>query len=51
MDVIKLEPKKEDLRVEGILGKFDVVGTVYIITKEFYIKDSPTGNKCEDRGT
>lgn len=39
MDVIKLEPKKEDLRVEGILGKFDVVGTVYIITREFYIKD------------
>jgi urease accessory protein len=39
MDVIKLEPKKEDLRVEGILGKFDVVGTVYIITREFYIND------------
>jgi urease accessory protein len=39
MDVVKLEPKKEDLRVEGILGKFDVVGTVYIITREFYIKD------------
>jgi urease accessory protein len=39
MDVVKLEPKKEDLRVEGILGNFDVVGTVYIITREFYIKD------------
>ena len=39
MDVIKLEPRKEDLRVDGILGNFDVVGTVYIITREFYIKD------------
>ena len=39
MDVIKLEPRKEDLRVDGILGNFDVVGTVYIITREFYIKN------------
>ena len=37
-DVVKLEPRKENLRLEGILGKSDVVGTVYIITREFYIK-------------
>lgn len=29
---------KEDLTVEGILGKFQVVGTVYIITRELYVK-------------
>ncbi len=39
MDIIKLEPKKQGLTVEGILGKFEVVGTVYIITKERYVKD------------
>jgi urease accessory protein len=39
MDVVKLEPRKEDLRVDGILSNFDVVGTVYIITREFYTKD------------
>ncbi len=38
MDIVKLEPKKEDLTVEGILGKFQVVGTVYIITRELYVK-------------
>lgn len=38
MDIVKLEPKKEDLKVEGILGKFQVVGTVYILTRELYVK-------------
>ncbi|HEX7818082.1 MAG TPA: urease accessory protein UreD, partial [Nitrososphaeraceae archaeon] len=38
VDIMKLEPKKEDLIVEGILGKFQVVGTVYIITRELYVK-------------
>jgi len=38
MDIVKLEPKKEDLTLEGILGKFQVVGTVYIITRELYVK-------------
>jgi urease accessory protein len=37
-DIVKLEPKKEDLTVEGILGKFQVVGTVYIITRELYVE-------------
>lgn len=39
MDIVKLEPKKEDLRVDGILNNFDVVGTVYIVTREFYTKE------------
>jgi urease accessory protein len=39
VDMIKLEPKKEDLRLEGIMGTFDVVGTMYIITRPLYIKD------------
>lgn len=39
MDVVKLDPKKENLRTEGILGKFKVVGTTYIVTKESYVQD------------
>jgi urease accessory protein len=39
MDTIKLEPKNKNLRVEGILGNFKVVGTTYIVTKESCVKD------------
>ena len=39
MDIVKLEPKYENLRANGILGNFKVVGTTYIVTKESYIKD------------
>jgi urease accessory protein len=39
MDTVKLEPKNENLCAEGILGNFKVVGTTYIITKDFYLKD------------
>src|ERR687891_67552 len=38
MDVIKLEPKKDHLNVEGILGNFEVVGTIYVVTREFHVK-------------
>lgn len=39
VDMIKLEPKKEHLRLEEIMGTFDVVGTMYIITRPLYIQD------------
>jgi urease accessory protein len=39
IDIIKLEPKKEHLTSDGILGNFDVVGTIYIVTREFHVKD------------
>jgi urease accessory protein len=39
IDILKLEPKKEVLTVEGILGNFKVVGTIYIVTRECYVKD------------
>lgn len=39
IDIIKLEPKNEKLSIEGILGNFKVVGTIYIVTKEQYVKD------------
>lgn len=39
MDVVKLDPKNKNLRTEGILGKFKVVGTTYIVTKESYVQD------------
>ena len=37
IDTIKLEPKKENLRTDGILGNFKVFGTIYLITKESYV--------------
>ena len=39
IDTIKLEPKKNKLGVEGILGNYHVVGTIYIVTKEFNVND------------
>lgn len=39
IDTVKLEPKNENLRAEGILGNFTVVGTIYVVTKECYVKD------------
>jgi urease accessory protein len=38
-DTINLEPKKNNLRTEGILGNLHVVGTIYIITKESSVND------------
>lgn len=34
MDTVKLEPKKEKLTIYGILEKFEVVGTIYLVTRE-----------------
>ena len=39
IDTVKLEPKKENMTVIGILGNFEVVGTIYIVTREQYLKD------------
>ena len=39
IDTVKLEPKNENLRAEGILGEFTVVGTIYVVTKESLVKD------------
>ena len=38
-DVVKLDPKNKNLGIKGILGKYKVVGTTYIVTKESYIQD------------
>jgi urease accessory protein len=38
-DTIKLEPKKNKLSSEGILGNLHVVGTIYIVTKESNVND------------
>lgn len=38
-DTVKLEPKNENIKVEDILGNFKVVGTIYVVTKESYVKD------------
>jgi urease accessory protein len=39
IDIVKLDPKNEVLTVDGILGSFEVVGTIYIVTGESYVKD------------
>jgi urease accessory protein len=39
IDIVKLDPKNEVLTVDGILGSFEVVGTIYIVTRESYVKD------------
>lgn len=39
IDVVKLDPKNKNLRIEEILGKFKVVGTTYIVTKESNVQD------------
>ena len=40
-DTVKLEPKNENenIKVKDILGNFKVVGTIYVVTKESYVKD------------
>jgi urease accessory protein len=39
IDIVKLDPKNEALTVDGILGRFEVVGTIYIVTRKSYVKD------------
>jgi len=39
MDIVKLDPKKEDLTAGGILGNYEVLGTIYIVTREQYLKE------------
>lgn len=37
MDVVKLDPKNKNLRTEGILGRFNTVATIYVITRKLYV--------------
>lgn len=39
IDIAILEPKKNNLKLLGILGNFDVVGNMYILTKTKYVSD------------
>ena len=34
LENMKIEPKENNMRIKGILGKYDIVGTVYILTKK-----------------
>lgn len=38
IDTVKLEPMKQNLNVDGILGNYEVTGTIYIVTEEQYVK-------------
>ena len=31
---MKIEPKKYNMKIKGILGKYNIVGTVYVLTKK-----------------
>jgi urease accessory protein len=39
IDIVKLDPKKKDLTFDGIMGNFEVVATIYIVTRESYVID------------
>jgi urease accessory protein len=39
IDIAILEPKKRNLKTLGILGNFDVVGSIYILTKTKYMTE------------
>ena len=39
IDTVNLEPRKENLRANGVLGDFLVLGTIYVVTKESYVND------------
>ena len=34
LENMKIEPKKYDMKIKGVLGKHNIVGTVYILTKK-----------------
>jgi urease accessory protein len=38
IDIAILEPKKRNLMTLGILGKYSVVGTTYVLTQERYVR-------------
>jgi urease accessory protein len=35
---MKIEPKKYNMKIKGILGKYNIVGTVYVLTKKNQIE-------------
>ena len=35
---MKIEPKKYNLKIKGVLGKYNIVGTVYVLTKKSQIE-------------
>jgi len=37
MDTAKLEPRKEKLKTQGILGNFKIIGTIYIVTRDYHV--------------
>jgi urease accessory protein len=39
IDTVNLEPRKGNLKVNGILGNYLVLGTIYVVTQESYVND------------
>ena len=38
LENMKIEPKKYNMKIKGILGKYNIVGTVYVLTKKNQIE-------------
>ena len=38
LENMKIEPKKYNLKIKGVLGKYNIVGTVYVLTKKSQIE-------------
>jgi len=38
LENMKIEPKKCNMKIKGILGKYNIVGTVYVLTKKNQIE-------------
>ncbi|MBT3328996.1 MAG: urease accessory protein UreD [Nitrosopumilus sp.] len=39
LENMKIEPKNQNLKVNGIFGKYSIVGTVYVLTKKEYVTE------------
>ena len=39
LENMKIEPKKYDMKTRGVLGKYNIVGTVYVLTKKEKIQN------------
>lgn len=39
LENMKIEPKNQNLKVNGVFGKYSIVGTVYVLTKKVHITE------------
>ena len=39
LENMKIEPKKYNMKIKGVLGKYNIVGTVYVLTKKSKLQE------------